>query len=116
MVDVTRVQRHPRSPVSTVESLWSSPTRAAAICSRGSVASGIRSQWSDSSGIATDPPSCIARSTEKIVKDCPRRTAIFAARDLYDGAADYIRAVRTERYKYIRKFLPNRPHLQPNRY
>lgn len=44
-------------------------------------------------------------------KDYPRRTAIFAAPDLCDEAVDHIRAVRIERYKYIRNFLPNRPHL-----
>ena len=54
---------------------------------------------------------CDIRST-----DYPRRTAIFAARDLYDEAVGQITAVRTERHKYIRNFLPNRPHLQPNRY
>ena len=49
-------------------------------------------------------------------KDYRRRTAIFAARDRCDETVDHIRALRTERYKYIRNFLPNRPHLQPNRY
>ena len=49
-------------------------------------------------------------------KDYQRRTAIFAARDRCDETVDHIRALRTERYKYIRNFLPDRPHLQPNRY
>lgn len=49
-------------------------------------------------------------------KDYQRRTAIFAARDRCDETVDHIRALRTERYKYIRNLLPNRPHLQPNRY
>ena len=49
-------------------------------------------------------------------KDYQKRTAIFAARDRCDETVDHIRALRTERYKYIRNFLPNRPHLQPNRY
>lgn len=49
-------------------------------------------------------------------KDNQRRTAIFAARDRCDETVDHIRALRTERYKYIRNFLPDRPHLQPNRY
>ena len=48
--------------------------------------------------------------------DYERRTAIFAARDRCDETVDYIRALRTARYKYIRNFLPSRPHLQPNRY
>jgi len=29
---------------------------------------------------------------------------------------EYMRAVRTDRYKYIRNFFPKRPHMQPNRY
>ena len=49
-------------------------------------------------------------------KDYQKRTAVFAARDRCDETVDHIRAVRTERYKYIRNFLPERPHLQPNRY
>jgi len=48
--------------------------------------------------------------------DYQKRTAIFSARDRCDETVDHIRALRTERYKYIRNFLPNRPHLQPNRY
>ena len=49
-------------------------------------------------------------------KDYTKRTAIFAARDRCDETVDYIRALRTARYKYIRNFLPDRPHLQPNLY
>ena len=48
--------------------------------------------------------------------DYQKRTEIFAARDRCDETVDHIRAVRTTRYKYIRNFLPKRPHLQPNRY
>jgi len=44
------------------------------------------------------------------------RDAVFSARDRCDETVDHIRSVRTERYKYIRNFLPQRPHLQPNRY
>jgi arylsulfatase A-like enzyme len=44
------------------------------------------------------------------------RDAVFAARDRCDETVDRIRGVRTERYKYIRNFYPDRPHLQPNRY
>lgn len=44
------------------------------------------------------------------------RTAIFSARDRCDETVEYMRCVRTDRYKYIRNFLPNRPHMQPNRY
>ena len=44
------------------------------------------------------------------------RDAIYAARDRCDETVDHIRCLRTDRYKYIRNFLPERPHLQPNRY
>jgi len=44
------------------------------------------------------------------------REAIYAARDRCDETVEHLRCVRTERYKYIRNFLPNRPHLQPNAY
>jgi arylsulfatase A-like enzyme len=44
------------------------------------------------------------------------RDAVFAARDRADETVDRIRSVRTERFKYIRNFLPLRPHLQPNAY
>jgi arylsulfatase A-like enzyme len=44
------------------------------------------------------------------------RDAVFAARDRCDETVDHIRSVRTARYKYIRNYLPDRPHLQPNRY
>lgn len=41
---------------------------------------------------------------------------IFAARDRGDETVDLIRAVRTDRFKYIRNFFPHKPHAQPNRY
>jgi arylsulfatase A-like enzyme len=44
------------------------------------------------------------------------REYIFAARDRCDETLDCIRCVRSMRYKYIRNFYPNRPHLQHNRY
>lgn len=44
------------------------------------------------------------------------RDAIFSARDRCDETVDHLRCVRTQRYKYIRNFLPHRPHLQPNAY
>ena len=45
----------------------------------------------------------------------PRRY-VFTARDRADETVDRIRAVRSERYKYIRNFHPSRPYLQPNAY
>jgi arylsulfatase A-like enzyme len=44
------------------------------------------------------------------------RDVVFAARDRADETVDRIRSVRSERYKYIRNFYPQRPHLQPNNY
>ena len=44
------------------------------------------------------------------------REAIFAARDRADETVDHIRSVRGDRWLYIRNFLPQRPHLQPNNY
>lgn len=45
-----------------------------------------------------------------------KRDAIFAARDRTDETIDRIRSVRTEQFKYIRNFFPQRPMLQPNAY
>ena len=44
------------------------------------------------------------------------RDAVFSARDRCDETVDHLRSVRTQRFKYIRNFLAQRPHLQPNRY
>ncbi len=44
------------------------------------------------------------------------RDFVISARDRCDETMDRIRSVRTERFKYIRNFHPNRPHLQPNAY
>ncbi|MBL8826126.1 MAG: sulfatase [Planctomycetaceae bacterium] len=49
-------------------------------------------------------------------RDLPAREAVFAARDRCDETVDQIRSVRTAQFKYIRNYLPSRPHLQPNRY
>lgn len=49
-------------------------------------------------------------------KDYSRRDAVFAARDRCDETVDRIRSVRTEQFKYIRNFHPQRPLLQPNAY
>ncbi len=45
----------------------------------------------------------------------PRR-AVYAARDRCDETVEHLRSVRTLDYKYIRNYLPQRPHLQPNAY
>lgn len=44
------------------------------------------------------------------------RDAVFSARDRCDETVEHLRSVRTGRFKYVRNFLPGRPHLQPNRY
>ncbi len=44
------------------------------------------------------------------------RSVIFSARDRCDETVERMRAARTDRYKYIRNYFPNRPHMQPNRY
>jgi arylsulfatase A-like enzyme len=51
-----------------------------------------------------------------LAKDYRARDAVFAARDRCDETVDRIRSVRTARFKYIRNFHPQRPHLQPNAY
>jgi arylsulfatase A-like enzyme len=49
-------------------------------------------------------------------KDYVPRKFVFAARDRADETVDRIRAVRSDRWKYVRNFYPSRPYLQPNRY
>ncbi len=49
-------------------------------------------------------------------KDRAPRHAVFAARDRCGETVDRIRSVRTEQFKYIRNFYPQRPMLQPNDY
>ncbi len=44
------------------------------------------------------------------------RDAVFGARDRCGETVDQIRSVRTERYKYLRNFFPDRPLLQPSNY
>ena len=44
------------------------------------------------------------------------RTEIFGARDRCDETVDRIRSVRTERYKLIRNYFPERPYTQTNAY
>jgi len=51
-----------------------------------------------------------------LAKGYQPRDAVFAARDRCDETVEHLRSVRTERFKYVRNYLPERPHLQPNRY
>jgi arylsulfatase A-like enzyme len=45
-----------------------------------------------------------------------RRDHIFAARDRCDMTLDRIRCIRTEQFKLIRNFMPERPYTQYNEY
>lgn len=49
-------------------------------------------------------------------QDYAPREQVFAARDRCDETVEFIRCVRTKRFKYIRNFLSHLPHLQPNQY
>lgn len=60
------------------------------------------------------PKSMQARNA--LAPDYQPREATYSARDRADETVDHIRSVRTERWKYIRNFLPQRPYLQPNDY
>ncbi|MDB4662275.1 sulfatase [Verrucomicrobiales bacterium] len=51
-----------------------------------------------------------------LAKDYQPREAVFAARDRCDETVEHLRSVRTQQFKYIRNFLPERPHLQPCAY
>ena len=51
-----------------------------------------------------------------LASDYAPRDAAYSARDRCDETVDYLRSVRTERFKYIRNYLPERPHMMPNRY
>ncbi|NRA37845.1 MAG: sulfatase-like hydrolase/transferase [Planctomycetes bacterium] len=42
----------------------------------------------------------------------PARDFVFAARDRYDESYDMIRAARTDRFKYMRHYMPMNPYLQ----
>ena len=48
--------------------------------------------------------------------DYKHREYIVSARDRCDETVDRIRCVRSDRYKYIRNFYPERPYLQPCAY
>ncbi len=48
--------------------------------------------------------------------DAVQRDYIVAARDRCDETVDRIRCVRTDRFKYIRNYYPDRPYSQLNRY
>lgn len=51
-----------------------------------------------------------------LAKDYVTREAVFAARDRCDETMEHLRSVRTPDFKYVRNYLNERPHLQPNAY
>ncbi len=66
--------------------------------------------------LAGIPQPAAMQARNVLATDYRPREAAFAARDRADETVDHIRSVRTERWKYIRNFLPQRPYLQPNDY
>lgn len=58
----------------------------------------------------------VMQARDILAADYKPREAVFSARDRCDETVDYLRMVRTDRFKYIRNYLPERPHLMPNRY
>jgi arylsulfatase A-like enzyme len=56
------------------------------------------------------------QSRDLLDDDYQPREWIVSARDRCDETVDHIRCVRTQDYKYIRNFYPQRPYLQPNAY
>jgi arylsulfatase A-like enzyme len=53
---------------------------------------------------------------DTLAADYKPRTAVYAARDRCDETVEHLRSVRTEKYLYIKNYLWQRPHLQPNNY
>ncbi len=51
-----------------------------------------------------------------IGKAVRKRQYIIAARDRMDETVDKMRAVRDDRFKYIKNYYPERPYMQPNKY
>jgi arylsulfatase A-like enzyme len=56
------------------------------------------------------------QAQNSLAADYKPREFTFSARDRSDETVDHIRSVRSEKWKYIRNFLPLRPYLQPNAY
>lgn len=63
-----------------------------------------------------EPPPGAMQGRDILAAGAPSRSEIFAARDRMDIAVDRMRAVRTDRFKYIRNYLPAVPYMQANPY
>jgi len=61
-------------------------------------------------------PTDYIQGNDFLSQGAEKREAIFAMRDRRDETVDRIRCVRTEKYKYIRNFYPERPYTQFNAY
>jgi arylsulfatase A-like enzyme len=66
--------------------------------------------------LAGIPKPASMQARDVLGHDYQKRAATFSARDRADETVDRIRSVRTERWKYIKNFMPQRPYLQPNNY
>ena len=62
------------------------------------------------------PPAGAMHGRDLFAPGAARPTHVFAARDRMDTSIDRMRAVRTERFKYIRNYLPAVPYMQHNAY
>lgn len=58
----------------------------------------------------------VMQGQDILAESYTHREAVFSARDRCDETVDHMRAVRTQDFKYIRNFLPQRPYLQPCAY
>ncbi len=58
----------------------------------------------------------IMQGRDLFADDYHARRTIFTARDRCDETVDIIRSARTDQFKYIRNFLPQYSHMQPNQY
>ena len=99
---------------------WPGRLKAGQVCDHMTIAIDISATVLKIAGI--EPPGHIqgrvflepaADGTWRPVK---KRDHIIAARDRCDETIDRIRCVRTQQYKYIRNFMPERPYTQRNRY
>ena len=67
-------------------------------------------------GLAGVPIPDYMQAKDILADDYKPREAAFAARDRCDETVEHLRSVRTDKFKYIRNYLPNRPHMQPCAY
>lgn len=67
-------------------------------------------------GFAGITPAPVFQGRNFLAPGATPRTHIFGARDRMDVSTDRMRAVRTERWKYIRNYFPGIPYMQHNAY